>query len=73
MANSSIYNAFERMWQHIVAKIGTKADIDHNHVVDSELSSTSTNPVQNKVVSASIQTLTDTKAAVTLITWESND
>ena len=31
MANSSIYAAFERMWQHIVALVGTKASIDHNH------------------------------------------
>ena len=31
MTNSSIYSAFERMWQHIVARIGTKADINHNH------------------------------------------
>ena len=31
MANSSIYAAFERMWQHIVAKIGTKADLVHTH------------------------------------------
>ena len=26
MANPSIYAAFERMWQHITAKLGTKAD-----------------------------------------------
>ena len=26
MANASIYAAFERMWQHIVAKLGTKVD-----------------------------------------------
>lgn len=31
MANSSIYAAFERMWQHIIAKIGTKADLIHSH------------------------------------------
>ena len=31
MTNSSIYAAFERMWQHIVAKIGGKADIAHEH------------------------------------------
>jgi uncharacterized membrane protein len=29
MANTSIYNAFERMWLHIVAAIGTKADKTH--------------------------------------------
>mgnify|MGYP003293975293 CR=1 FL=1 len=31
MANTSIYAAFERMWQHIIAKLGTKADMYHNH------------------------------------------
>lgn len=31
MANTSIFNAFERMWQHIVAALGNKSDIDHNH------------------------------------------
>lgn len=87
MANSSIYSAFERMWQHIVYALGNKSDVGHTHnvvsttadgfapkrdgsttkflrgdgtwatpatgstiTVDSSLSSTSTNPVQNKVV-----------------------
>jgi hypothetical protein len=31
MANQSILAAFDRMWQHVVAKIGTKADINHTH------------------------------------------
>ncbi len=31
MANSSLYAAFERMWQHMVAVFNTKADVDHNH------------------------------------------
>ena len=31
MANSSIYAAFERMWQHIVALVGTKAESNHDH------------------------------------------
>ena len=31
MANPSIYAAFERMWQHIIERIGQKADIVHNH------------------------------------------
>ena len=29
--NASILAAFERMWQHIVTKISTKADINHTH------------------------------------------
>lgn len=31
MTNASIFAAFERMWQHIVALVGGKADSDHNH------------------------------------------
>lgn len=31
MTNPSIFAAFERMWQHIVALVGSKATIDHNH------------------------------------------
>lgn len=31
MANTSILAAFERMWQHVVAVVGTKSDLDHNH------------------------------------------
>ncbi len=31
MANTSIYNAFERMWLHVVAKLGDKANAEHTH------------------------------------------
>lgn len=31
MANTSIYNAFERMWQHVIAKLGDKANAEHTH------------------------------------------
>lgn len=31
MANTSIYAAFERMWQHVVAALGNKSDVNHNH------------------------------------------
>lgn len=31
MANTSILAAFERFWQHVVAKVGEKADLDHTH------------------------------------------
>ena len=72
----------ERLWTHIVAKIGTKVDKvsgkglstndytdeeknklasiangANNTIVDSELSESSTNPVENKVVSAAISNL----------------
>lgn len=31
MANPSILAAFERMWQHTIAELGNKADLDHTH------------------------------------------
>lgn len=31
MANTSILAAFERMWQHTVALLGSKSDISHTH------------------------------------------
>ena len=31
MANTSILAAFERMWFHVVTKLGGKSDIDHIH------------------------------------------
>lgn len=31
MANPSIFAAFERMWQHVIAAVGSKANIDHTH------------------------------------------
>lgn len=37
MANTSIFNAFERMWQHTIAALGNKSDSDHTHLTDSTL------------------------------------
>lgn len=34
MANTSILAAFERMWQHIVVALGSKADASHTHSFD---------------------------------------
>lgn len=31
MANESIKAAFERFWEHVVSRIGEKADINHTH------------------------------------------
>ena len=31
MANSSIYAAFERMWQHVTTAVNKKADANHSH------------------------------------------
>ena len=31
MSNMSLIAAFERMWQHIVALVDTKADVSHTH------------------------------------------
>lgn len=41
MANTSIYAAFERMWQHIVAKLGDKADVDNIPTSTSQLTNDS--------------------------------
>lgn len=40
MANTSILNAFERMWQHVVAALSNKSDKDHKHSLD-DINSTS--------------------------------
>lgn len=56
MANTSIYAAFERMWQHVVTRLSDKSDINHTHdeyytegEIDSKLSSinTSINNIKN--------------------------
>lgn len=31
MTNTSILAAFERMWQHVIAIVGNKSDLDHTH------------------------------------------
>lgn len=31
MANTSIYNAFSRFWQHVLSALGNKADASHTH------------------------------------------
>ena len=31
MTNTSIKNAFERMWVHVVSALGNKSDITHTH------------------------------------------
>lgn len=55
MANTSILNAFERMWKHIVSKLDNKADVDHAHEIDNVLSYTSENPVQNKTITSAFE------------------
>lgn len=82
MANTSILAAFERMWQHVVAALNKKADKDFSNVnketarenlgiekitVDTAMSSTSKNPVQNKVVNAAINGLSNTYATKTVV------
>lgn len=51
MANTSIYNAFERMWSHVVAKIDGKSDSEHNHIYYGECSTLS--HVTDKTVTVS--------------------
>lgn len=109
MANSSIYSAFERMWQHILNALGNKADAVHTHnvvstsadgfapkrdgsttkflradgtwaapptgstiTVDSSLSSTSTNPVQNKVVNSALAGKLSTTGTAAKATADAN-
>ena len=43
-------NGLIRLAANILAKLNGKADDNHTHQIDSFLSSTSTNPVQNKVL-----------------------
>ena len=31
MANTSLYAAFERFWQHVVTRLSDKSDINHTH------------------------------------------
>ena len=47
---------------YVDTAVSGKAATSHTHAIDSSLSSTSTNPVQNKVVQAAIQQLSDSKA-----------
>lgn len=46
-----------RLVANIIAKLNTKADANHTHAVDSALSTTSTNPVQNKVIKTQLDAL----------------
>lgn len=48
-----------RLVANIIAKLNTKADANHTHAVDSALSTTSTNPVQNKVIKTQLDALDD--------------
>lgn len=46
---------------NLQAQLDSKAEVGHTHTVDSALSSTSTNPIQNKVVQSAIKQLQDSK------------
>lgn len=40
MANTSLFSAFERMWQHIITIINSKADKSHEHIdISSDITS----------------------------------
>lgn len=109
MANTSIFAAFERLWQHTLAKLSNYVTLDifnaqqtsieelsadvayinkedsenienpdvemTSVVVDAALSTTSVNPVQNKVISEKINELTLTindKESLPTVTSENN-
>ena len=66
MTNTSILAAFERMWQHVVAALGNKADIDHTH----EFSGSSVYVQPDEPANAQIGTLwLDTDADMCAITY----
>lgn len=44
----------ERLWAHIILKLNDKVD---KTMIDSSLSDTSTNPVQNKVIKSYVDSL----------------
>lgn len=40
MANTSLFSAFERMWQHIITIVNSKADKSHEHTnISSDITS----------------------------------
>lgn len=90
MANKK-YVSLRRLSSFLDNLKGMFASLTHTHkvgdltdyVVDSELSPTSINPVQNKVVDAEFETVStamnaldsaiDNKSQVQIITWEDDD
>lgn len=53
MANSSILAAFERMWQHVVAALANKADVNHSHSYN-DLSDIPTNDGSGTITGVSV-------------------
>lgn len=90
MANKK-YVSLSKLSSFLDKLKGTFASLTHTHkvsdltdyTVDSELSSTSTNPVQNKTIDAEFEAVStamnaldsaiDTKSQVQIITWEDDD
>lgn len=72
MANPSIYAAFERMWQHFTAALGSKASKDTATTVANGLMSKEDKYKLNGIPD-DIQTQLNNKAAVTFKTWTTAD
>jgi hypothetical protein len=70
MANQSIKDAFERMWQHTIAKLSTKADADHTHssYVTSQDMSNFVGPLSMQL--NTLQTKVDNGLATKTTLWE---
>lgn len=83
MANTSILAAFERMWQHVVAGFGNKADVDHSHddryytetEIDSKISTvnTSINNITGGTTKVGNATSADTATSATSATKATKD
>lgn len=65
MANSSIFAAFERMWQHIVVALAGKAEALHTHEISN---------INNlQITIDQIDETLSQKTQVQMITWGADD
>ena len=65
MANPSIYAAFERMWAHVINRIGQKADVVHNHLAATD----SSDGFMTSVDKTKLNGIADGATAVTIREW----
>ena len=72
MANTSIFNAFERFWLHVTTALGNKSDLGHDHE-----NATQTNDgfmsAEDKIQLGNLSNVVEQKSQVQFITWEDDD